>query len=314
LERSSSGITSKNQDCGGVSLDGTRSADRVQIAIPIEAIGTDLNRGRPFCHKGRTSVVSPHGAAIVLNYALATDQEFTIRCLNTNKEAEARVVGLISGPGNDLVYAVAFLSPEANPWGIEFPALTGSDDFGRVLLQCRVCQGYRVVQLNEIEIEVLEANQSIQQFCKSCSAGTSWKRAESEALQEPAAVQGIQTEKPVARPAQEVNKRKYDRIRTSVPACIRQPGIPEEIVICENVSRGGLRFRSSKPYGKGTQIEVAVPYSAGDGNIFVPARIVHVQDCGSFFRLGAAYLGVSGKQQQAPGYSRPPRLRDANNG
>ena len=59
---------------------GIRRSDRVPISIPIEAIGLDLVRGRPFCEKGKTILVSRHGAAIALSYALATDQELTIRC------------------------------------------------------------------------------------------------------------------------------------------------------------------------------------------------------------------------------------------
>jgi hypothetical protein len=142
--------TAKTKNSGNTSSDGARLTDRVQISIPVEAIGTDLNTGYSFCERGCTSVVSRDGAAIVLNYALAIDQELTIRCLETNKEAEARIVGLISGPRNDLVYGVVFLNAEANPWGIEFPTLTGDEGFGRILLECRLCQAYRVVQLNEI--------------------------------------------------------------------------------------------------------------------------------------------------------------------
>lgn len=296
-----------------ISSTGARRTDRIHISIPVEAIGTDFHRGRPFCQKGRTLIVSRHGAAVVLNFALATDQELTIRCLNTRKEAEARVVGLISGPGNDLVYGLAFLNAEANPWDIEFPSLMGDEGFGRILLQCRVCQAYRVVHLNEIEIQVFEANESIQQFCKSCSTTTSWKRAANEARREPLQPDDKQTQESMIRRFSAINKRKENRVRTSVAACIREPGFPEEIVTCENISRGGLRFRASKLYGKGTVIEVAVPYSAGNGNIFVSARIVYVQDCGSSFRLGAVYLGASGKQQRTGGYDRSSRLPDTSN-
>ena len=127
--------------------------------------------------KGKTTTVSRHGAAIVLNYALATDQELAIRCLGNNREAAVRVVGLIAGEGKELIYGVAFLNPESNPWEIEFPTLIGAaDTVGRTLLQCSSCQANEVVHLNEIEIEVIEANRRIQRFCKGCAATTSWKQ------------------------------------------------------------------------------------------------------------------------------------------
>ena len=111
--------------------------------------------------------ISRHGAAIALNCALGVDQELTVRCVDTGKEAVARVVGLIYSAGKAFVYGVAFLDVVANPWGIEFPALTGADEgFGRILLRCPRCQTSKVVHLNEIELQVFEANKSIQQFCK----------------------------------------------------------------------------------------------------------------------------------------------------
>jgi len=274
-----------------------RRSDRVEISISIDAIGTDYHRGRPFCQRGQTLTVSRHGAAIALNYALATDQELTIRCVNTAKEAVARVVGLVSGPGKDLVYGIAFLDAAANPWAIEFPALAGSDDvLGRVLLTCRLCQTYSVVHLNEIELQVFETNGSIQQFCKLCSVTTSWKRAANETAKEINLPKDTQTNKSGSQASHKANRRKHGRVRTNVAACIRQSGFAEEVVTCENLSRGGLRLRTSRAYQEGARIEVALPYSTESGNIFVPAQVIHAQDCGGFFRLGVAYTRVSGEQ------------------
>ncbi len=280
-----------------------RRSDRIEISIPIEVRGTDLTRGREFCQKAETLAVSRHGAAIILNYALATHQELTIRCLTTNEEAEARVIGLLSSSRKDLVYGVAFVDPASNPWGIEFPTLTGSEDgLVRILLACRLCSTEKVIHLEEIEIEVFEANQAIQQFCGTCGATTSWKRVLNKLIreQEPAK----QTDqKSAAKPADAVNRRKHGRVKSNVPACIRQPECPDEIVTCKDISRGGISCQTSRPYQKGARIEVAVPYSAGAGNIFVPARIVHVEKSGKFFTLGVAYAVVSGPQQKPEGYS-----------
>jgi hypothetical protein len=49
-------------------------------------------------------------------------------------------------------------------------------------------------------------------------------------------------------------------------------------VTCEDLSRGGLSFKSRKSYTPDAQIEVAAPYSPESQNIFVHARIVHVEE------------------------------------
>lgn len=91
------------------------------------------------------------------------------------------------------------------------------------------------------------------------------------------------------------NRRKRRRIPTRASAGIREMGLPEEVVVCENLSRGGLSFRSRKHYLQGSRIEVAVPYSPGSGNIFVPAQIVRVEKAQGLFRYGVAYIGPSEK-------------------
>ena len=60
----------------------------------------------------------------------------------------------------------------------------------------------------------------------------------------------------------------------------------------ENMSRGGLCFRTNKAYVSGSPIEVAVPFSAGGANIFVTARVAHVMRKGTdnVFRVGVAYV------------------------
>ncbi len=229
--------------------DGTRRSDRVNLAIPIEAIGTDLTRGRLFCEKGQTTTVSRHGAAIALNYALATDQVLTIRCLGSNREV--RVVGLIAGQSKELVYGVALVDPTTNPWNVEFPALTDSDEIlARTLLQCNQCQTVEVAHLNEIEIHVFEANRRIQRFCKTCSATTSWKQPSKVNLTIPVERADKSSAEPTPQPEGR-EKRRHARVKTNVPACVRQSGMPDEIVTCENLSRGGIHFRASRLYPKG---------------------------------------------------------------
>jgi hypothetical protein len=88
------------------------------------------------------------------------------------------------------------------------------------------------------------------------------------------------------------NRRKYARTRVNFKACVRRPGLPDDVVACEDMSRGGLRFKSTKKYFEKMLIDVAVPYSQGDQAIFVSAQIVYVQELPeqSLYRCGVMYL------------------------
>ena len=89
---------------------------------------------------------------------------------------------------------------------------------------------------------MFDANQSIQRFCKPCSTTTVWKQQSLEAqddppphLDEPGK---LQQESATAELPQARNKRKYARIQMKALACIRQSGFAEDIVECEDLSRG----------------------------------------------------------------------------
>ena len=89
-----------------------------------------------------------------------------------------------------------------------------------------------------------------------------------------------------------VNRRKYPRIKVNYIGLVRHPERGEEFVQCEDISRGGLRFKSTSRYMEQTLIEVAAPYSSGQAAIFVAARIVFVQELPeqNLFRYGVQYL------------------------
>jgi len=136
--------------------------------------------------------------------------------------------------------------------------------------ECGSCQGRGVTYLNEIEFKAFVTNQAMARYCKECQATTTWKQASREAVNKPEL-------SPVAsRPAIE-DRRKEVRSNVSLTACIRQAQSQEEVVVCENISHGGLSFRSKNRYLSGIRIEVAIPYSATTANIFVPAWIVYSQ-------------------------------------
>jgi PilZ domain len=93
-------------------------------------------------------------------------------------------------------------------------------------------------------------------------------------------------------PTHPENRRRHDRTTVNLAACIRYPGLDDRIVVCENMSLGGLCFRSRERYFEKSMIEVAVPYSPSTPSIFVTAQIVYVRGLpeGRDFRHGVAYM------------------------
>jgi len=96
-------------------------------------------------------------------------------------------------------------------------------------------------------------------------------------------------EKPAAPRA---NRRKHPRVKVSYSACVRHPERGDDVVQCEDMSKGGLRFKSRQRYYVQSLIEVAVPYQPGQPAIFVPAQIVFVEELPeqNLFRCGVQYL------------------------
>jgi hypothetical protein len=80
--------------------------------------------------------------------------------------------------------------------------------------------------------------------------------------------------------------------KANFKACVRQSGFDEDIVTYEDISRGGLRFKSRRRYVEGSMIEIAVPYSLGSPSIFVSAQIVRVRELPGekLFQCGVAYI------------------------
>jgi hypothetical protein len=96
-------------------------------------------------------------------------------------------------------------------------------------------------------------------------------------------------EKPTGPPAE---RRMHPRVKVTYSACVRDPQQGDEVVLCEDMSKGGLRFKSRKRYYPQSLIEVAVPYQPGQPAIFVPAQIVFVEELPEqqLFRHGVQYV------------------------
>ena len=277
--------------------EGVRRSSRIPKEIAILLVGSDME-GKMFSEQTKTVLLSRHGAGIVSQYALSAEQELILRRLDTNKEAEVRVVGNLGAHGKTYTYGVAFLNPEADLWGIQFPSMTESEkQASRVLLQCSGCKAKEMVEQSDLESDVYLVNEGIVRACRSCGSSTFWRRpvddasdeplplettpAEAEEKEEPAeaSTSALPEAETAVQPAARIeNRRKHVRTKVSFQACVRSFTFGDDIVSCEDMSRGGLRFKSRKEYIVKTEVEVAAPYSPGAHTIFVRAQIVHVEE------------------------------------
>ena len=263
-------------------IEQTRRSDRIAIALPVEVFGTEVT-GQDFFESTETHLLSRHGAAIVLKSRLAPLQQVTIRNLGNGKEATAQVIGPMGGRAEGSVYGFSLLNPQVNLWNINFPPISEAEKaVFRVLLECNACGQRELAYLDKLESEVFEANRKLTRPCCRCAEPTVWHlaahdfAADRDAVlekREPAAA------KPKNGASSSRNNRKHPRVRMKTTACIFQPGYgSEEIVRVEDISRGGLSFRTTNLYYLGTIIEVAAPFTAGAANVFIPARVVRVEN------------------------------------
>jgi hypothetical protein len=300
--------------------DHLRSSSRIPKQLAILLVGSDME-GKAFSEETKTVVLSRHGAGIVSQYTLSAEQELIIRVMDTDKEAEVRVVGQLASEDGRYIYGVAFLDPTLDFWDIEFPPITTSEkEAGRRLLECSSCKGRETVDHTDVESDVFTINQGVVRYCKRCGSSTMWKLPSVAVEPQPVFPQrqaapgpqpvAAQVEQPPNAPpsvtlepvtattttlqhsGRAENRRKHVRTRVHFKGCVRYLHFADDIVSCEDMSRGGLRFKSSKRYSEKSIIEVAAPYSPGSPSIFVSAQIVFVQELPNekLFRYGVTYL------------------------
>src|SRR5258706_4346481 len=171
--------------------EGVRRSSRIPREIGILLVGSDME-GKMFSEQTKTVLLSRHGAGIVSQYALYAEQELILRRLDTDKEAEIRVVGQLGNDGGLYTYGVAFLNPEMDLWGVKFQGMTDSEKVAsRVLLQCSSCKTRETVEQSDLESDVYLVNEGIVRSCKNCGSSTFWKQATDEETGEPATVQPV---------------------------------------------------------------------------------------------------------------------------
>ncbi len=278
-----------------------RTSDRVSLVLRVQCLGIEPN-GNVFNEDAHTLTLSRRGAAIVLHRNLRPQQEVTLRNRENGCEARAKVVGQMGQEGNALVYGLSLLESGVNLWGIEFPPLTGDEKpVARTLLECVTCHAREVAHLDEFEADVYQFNQHLARRCRYCGTDTVWKQAGEEGLhdwQHPDSPFEEGHSKRISHTLRITNERKHIRIGIQFLACIRYMG-SEEVVRTENVSRGGFAFKSRRSYYVGARVEVAVPYSAEAGNIFVPASVVNARELS---QEGTTFYGIQYQKSTGVGF------------
>lgn len=263
-----------------------RPGYRISLSMPVRIFGLD-NAGVEFTEEARTILVSRNGVIVASKALLVPQQQVIVWCKPTGKQAPARVVGVTGGKSDGSTYALAMIDAGLNPWGVIFPPPSESEEADlRLSLQCVVCLGQEMAEMDELESDVFETSGEIVRHCRKCSAATSWKQASQEPNERRTAV----SDGPLARSG---NERKEVRAYMKLAACIRLTGFGEESVVTENISRQGVCFWSQQLYLLGSRIEVAVPYAPTGVNIFSLGRIVDVEKgrdgCPNRYRVN--YIG-----------------------
>jgi hypothetical protein len=334
-----------------------RRSGRIPKEIPILLIGSDLD-GRVFSEPTKTVLLSLHGAGILSKHKLSPEQELLLRWPENNKETDIRIVGSLGTAQGVHTYGVAFLDPNLNFWGIEFPPVSPIEsEMGLLSLACSSCNTLERIDdtaskwisvppmkascgsanaaplprsgspRSVLSQEALApANPQMSLFPAPGAPGPVYSpaRASPEARAfaptfTPSPASSSPPDSPPARasayaacpdPREEqrgtvltlpaaqkparsgADRRKHPRVRVTYSACVRHPQQGDDVVLCEDMSKGGLRFKSRKQYYSQSLIEVAVPYQPGQPAIFVPAQVVFVEELPEqqLFCHGVQYL------------------------
>ncbi len=96
-------------------------------------------------------------------------------------------------------------------------------------------------------------------------------------------------------PAPLVERRERMRAKVNYFACVRSEAFGDDIVVCIDMSRGGMSFKTKNFYLVNISVTIAVPFSPESPKapaIFVPARIASVSDFpnGKLYRCGVEFL------------------------
>jgi hypothetical protein len=266
-----------------------RRSQKVKLSIPLRIQGIDA-AGRPYECEARTVDLNRHGARIRISRLLAGGETIHVFNVVNHREADFRVAGPVSpvtkeggvfgvlgpvsgDPAKRRGYGIECLDTTLNFWGITFPrAVEREPPPPSALLQCRKCQTTALLNISLVEVDVLETAGILSWPCDTCGEVTPWGYATKDLETQPS------RESPAGEPPQSLHFRKHRRVSLQLPMRIRKYSGEVEITKCEDISKGGLCFVSTKHYYTGEGILVACPYNASGQNIEVEAQIVRQEE------------------------------------
>lgn len=305
-----------------------RRSGRISKQVPISLIGSDAT-GKVFTEEAHTVVLSLHGAGIVSRHKLLAEQELTLRSLESNREAEIRVVGEIGSQDDLHTYGVAFRDEQLDFWQVEFPPPSVMEEGPRPMtLECTGCRAPITIENGDFEFDVCAIHGGLVRYCDECAFATVWKFPTSSASESKPRgftpskpthlMEAAETQSPVAvmEPPLEENpksnaivlesladtmtslpsdRRQYGRAKVNYYACVRSEAFGDDIVACIDMSRGGLSFKTRNSYLLHTVVRVAVPFSREypeAPSIFPAARVVSLNKIpgSELLRCGMEFL------------------------
>jgi hypothetical protein len=153
-----------------------RRSSRIPKEVGILLRGTDMEK-KAFSEHTKTVVINRNGAGIVSRYRLAPESKINLRRLATHTHTEVRVVGLVESQSGVYIYGVAFLDPDINFWGMDFPPDTESEQkASHKLFECSRCKTYERINLDEMQSDIYAVHHALARSCKRCGSPTVWKR------------------------------------------------------------------------------------------------------------------------------------------
>lgn len=100
-----------------------------------------------------------------------------MRSLDTNHEADIRVVGEIGSQGAMHTYGVAFVDPEIGFWQIEFPPAPQYEDRSPIIsVACSGCGKGIELMYGDYQADVCAIHGGLVRYCADCGLSTLWRR------------------------------------------------------------------------------------------------------------------------------------------
>ena len=97
-----------------------RRSSRVAIDMPVEVFGQQAN-GKVFREETRTTIVSAHGALLMVSTVNEIKPSVLLINKKSNTEVQCRVVSHKEVEKGKAELSVEFVSPQPRFWGIAFP-------------------------------------------------------------------------------------------------------------------------------------------------------------------------------------------------